>query len=64
MESVACRVSFHVRFAYWAYTAFLAFQSGFAGVVVVSGGWWGAIWAVPSPLLPFECTLMSRTAYG
>jgi len=54
VEPVAFRVSFHDRFAYWVCTAFLAFQSGFAGVVVVSGGWWGAIWAVPSPLRSYR----------
>jgi hypothetical protein len=61
---VAFRVRFHDRFAYRVYTAFLAFQNGCAGLVVVLGGWWGAIWASPSPLLLFERTLMSRTAYG
>ena len=58
MEPVAGRDRLHDSFAYRVYTAFLAFQSGFAALVVVSGGWWWAIWASPSPLLHFECTLM------
>ena len=64
MEPVAGRDRLHDRFAYCLNTAFLAFQSGFAGLVVVSGAGWGTIWASPSPLLHFECTLMWRSAYG
>jgi len=64
VEPVACRVRFHVRFAYWVYTAFLALRSGFAAVVVVLCGWWGAIWAVPSPLRSDGPAQMAREGLG